>query len=117
MPELNPYAVLGLPHTATAEDISRAYRRLVRQRHPDTADGGTPAAGSLHEVLAAYALLRDPARRAEYDRAHPVRRAEPERHVSPAAEPYIRHVSSAAEPYIRVGPVRRVVYVHYWYWR
>jgi curved DNA-binding protein CbpA len=64
--------VLGLPPTATPDEIRRAYRRQVRAHHPDT--GTTPqsmplADEQLRRVLAAYALLRDPERRARYDRA------------------------------------------------
>jgi curved DNA-binding protein CbpA len=68
----DPYAVLGLPPTATPDEIRRAYRRQVRAHHPDTRT--TPQflpSGDEHlrRVLAAYALLRDPERRARYDRA------------------------------------------------
>jgi curved DNA-binding protein CbpA len=68
----DPYAVLGLPSTATPEEIRRAYLRQVRVHHPDTRP--TPqsmpfADEQLRRVLAAYALLRDPERRARYDLA------------------------------------------------
>lgn len=68
----DPYAVLGLAPTATADEITRAYRRQVRTLHPDTRD--TPQSNPqlddrLRQVLAAYAVLRDPERRARYDRA------------------------------------------------
>ena len=75
----DPYALLGVLPTATAPEIARAYRRLLRDHHPDTSTGprsagpGHPLA--LDEVRAAYALLRDPAARAEYDRARPTRTA------------------------------------------
>jgi curved DNA-binding protein CbpA len=67
----DPYAVLGLPPTATTNEIRRAYLRQVRVHHPDTRP--TPqsmpfADEQLRRVLAAYALLRDPERRARYDR-------------------------------------------------
>jgi curved DNA-binding protein CbpA len=68
----DPYAVLGLKPTATSDEITRAYRSQVRALHPDTR--ATPQAiphvdEQLRRVLAAYALLRDPERRARYDRA------------------------------------------------
>ena len=68
----DPYAVLGLPPTATPDEIRCAYRRQVRAHHPDTRT--TPqslrsADERLRRVLAAYAMLRDPDRRARYDRA------------------------------------------------
>jgi curved DNA-binding protein CbpA len=68
----DPYAVLGLPPTATTDEIRRAYLRQVRVHHPDTRPipQSMPFADEqLRRVLAAYALLRDPERRARYDRA------------------------------------------------
>lgn len=67
------YAILGVARHATQAEITCAYRVLLRKYHPDTrAPAGGPAtAGSdvaLQRVLAAYRALRDPAKRAEYDR-------------------------------------------------
>lgn len=69
----DPYRVLGVPRQATRAQITSAFRRLARQLHPDTADGAGPDEDGRRfgEVLAAYRLLRDPARRADYDRRHP----------------------------------------------
>lgn len=68
----DPYAVLGLAPTATADEITRAYRNQVRTLHPDTRgtpESNPPLDDRLRQVLAAYAVLRDPERRARYDRA------------------------------------------------
>ena len=64
----DPYALLGVLPTATAQEIARAYRRLLRHHHPDTSARRPHGAGPDHplpldEVRAAYALLRDPAAR------------------------------------------------------
>ena len=73
----DPYAVLGVAPTATTQQINRAYRRLLRHHHPDTRSGGTVPAdassgtASLADLLTAYAVLRDPATRAEHDRSRP----------------------------------------------
>jgi curved DNA-binding protein CbpA len=71
--EFDPYAVLGVPATATADEIRRAYLRQVRVHHLDTRPAhlqSKPFADEpLRRVVAAYALLRDPERRAGYDRA------------------------------------------------
>ncbi|MET9956786.1 J domain-containing protein [Streptomyces sp. NPDC006339] len=72
----DPYAVLGVAPTASAEQITSAYRARVRALHPDThpdrtdqtdqpAQRGRPE--RLDEVMTAYATLRDARRRAEYD--------------------------------------------------
>jgi curved DNA-binding protein CbpA len=63
----DPYAVLGLPPTATQDEITNAYRRQVRTLHPDVTTSQSalpPSDEQLRRVLAAYALLRDPERRA-----------------------------------------------------
>jgi curved DNA-binding protein CbpA len=80
----DPYDVLGVSPTATAIEITRAYRRLVRRLHPDTRPERPGAGRELAEVLAAYELLGDPARRAEHDRrcGHG-RRARSERPADP----------------------------------
>lgn len=72
----DPYEVLGVPSTATADQIARAYRRLARRLHPDTT-GDAADAGRFGEVAQAYATLADPAQRAEHDRraARPAARA------------------------------------------
>ncbi len=73
MPDpLNPYTVLGVSPSATPAEIAHAYRQKLRARHPDTRStqpGAAPVADEqLQRLLAAYAILRDPRRRAAYDR-------------------------------------------------
>lgn len=65
------YAVLNVARTATQQEISRAYRGLMRTLHPDV-DGGrgagwSSATADLLEIMEAYSVLRDPRSRAEYD--------------------------------------------------
>jgi len=77
----DPYAVLGLPPTATQHEITNAYRRQVRALHPDVRATSQSALrqsdDQLRRVLAAYELLRDPERRARYDRVAVRRRTVP----------------------------------------
>jgi curved DNA-binding protein len=55
----NPYGILGVPPGANMEEITRAYRRLLRQHHPDTAPGHTEADHHrLQQIMAAYQELR-----------------------------------------------------------
>ncbi|WP_035796926.1 J domain-containing protein [Kitasatospora mediocidica] len=64
----DPYAVLGVQPSASARQITSAYRDLVRMLHPDTAlEEPTVSAQRLGEVVAAYEILHDPARRAACD--------------------------------------------------
>ncbi len=64
MAEESHYEVLGLCEDASAEEVNAAYRRLVRQVHPDA--GGTSSL--FRRVQEAYDTLSDPNRRAAYDR-------------------------------------------------
>src|SRR3984893_1531875 len=57
------YEVLGVPRTATAEEIKRAYRQLARKHHPDL----QPAAERFKEINEAYEVLSDPDKRSKYD--------------------------------------------------
>ena len=91
------YAVLGVAPDASQDQIGHAYRRLLRAHHPDIHPDFDSAA--LAAAVAAATILRDPARRAAYDRS---RRPTPDHHPSaPAPLPRRRGV-----PDIRVGPVR-----------
>jgi curved DNA-binding protein len=61
------YDALGVSRGASEEDIRRAYRRLARQYHPDV-NKEPGAEDRFKEVSAAYEVLRDPEKRAQYDR-------------------------------------------------
>ena len=56
------YAILGVDHDASDNDIKRAYRRLARQYHPDV--NGTPeAAQKFSDISIAQEVLLDPEKR------------------------------------------------------
>lgn len=61
------YAALGVPRDASAEDIRRAYRSLARRYHPDV-NKEPGAEDRFKEISEAYEVLRDPEKRARYDR-------------------------------------------------
>jgi curved DNA-binding protein len=61
------YDALGVSRGASEEDIRRAYRRLARQYHPDV-NKEPGAEDRFKEVSEAYEVLRDPAKRSQYDR-------------------------------------------------
>lgn len=63
----DPYTVLGLPSTATHDQIKSAYRRLARENHPDHKPGDKRAENRFKDISNAYALLSDPAKRRQYD--------------------------------------------------
>lgn len=68
MPLYDPYEILGLRPSASADEIKKAYRDLARERHPDTDPGNPWAEDEFKELSRAYAILSDPKTRNKYDR-------------------------------------------------
>lgn len=67
--EKDYYATLGVSSTATAKDITSAYRKLARELHPDANPGDQAAEDRFKEVSAAYEVVGDADKRAQYDEA------------------------------------------------
>jgi hypothetical protein len=63
----NPYVVLGVAETASARDITIAYRKLARQCHPDKHPDQPEKAELFKNISAAYEILVDEEKRAEFD--------------------------------------------------
>lgn len=68
MEQKDPYKILGVSRTSSQDEIKRAYRRLAKESHPDRNPGNKAAEARFKEVQAAYEVLGDPERRAQYDR-------------------------------------------------
>jgi molecular chaperone DnaJ len=62
------YATLGVARGASDDDIKKAYRRLAMQYHPDRNNGSKEAEEQFKAISEAYDVLRDPEKRAAYDR-------------------------------------------------
>ena len=62
------YETLGVPKTATADDIRKAFRKLARKYHPDVAKDKKTAEEKFKQINEAYEVLSDPAKRAKFDR-------------------------------------------------
>ncbi len=60
------YQILGVPRTASQDDIKRAYRKLARKYHPDVSKEPN-AEARFKEVNEAQEVLKDPEKRAAYD--------------------------------------------------
>lgn len=65
--EKDYYATLGVEPTAAPKEITKAYRKLARDLHPDKNPGNTIAEEKFKDVAAAYDVLGDETKRAEYD--------------------------------------------------
>lgn len=110
------YAILGVSPSATSEQITHAFRLLVRQHHPDTRSSGQaspPTAGgstahdsaayhdtALRDAFDAYRVLNDPIQRAAYDNKHHPPAPRPQRQATP--QTWIR---GTTRPQIIAGPV------------
>jgi curved DNA-binding protein len=65
------YKILGVPREAGADDIKKAFRKLARQYHPDTAKDKKAAEEKFKEINEAYEVLGDKEKRQRYDQLGP----------------------------------------------
>lgn len=61
------YKILGVPKTATEQEIKAAYRKLARRHHPDVNPGDKTAEDKFKDVGEAYEVLSDADKRSKYD--------------------------------------------------
>jgi len=61
------YDALGVKHGASQDEIKKAYRKLVRQYHPDKNPGDKAAEERFKEIQGAYDVLSEPEKRKQYD--------------------------------------------------
>lgn len=63
----NLYAILNVSPKALPDEVQRSYRRLARDLHPDVTKNDPEKTEKFKEVCAAYAILKDPEQRRQYD--------------------------------------------------
>lgn len=68
MEEKDYYTILGVSRDASQEEIKKAFRRLVHEHHPDKHKGDKEQEERFKRVNEAYEVLKDPDKRAKYDR-------------------------------------------------
>ena len=64
----DPYAILGVAKSASADDIRKAYRKLAKKYHPDLNPGDKAAEAKFKDLSAAYDIVGDAAKRARFDK-------------------------------------------------
>lgn len=107
---LNWYEVLGLPRTATTEQIVERHRLLARRYHPDKAGDDDPWPARIMPLInQAASTLSDPVRRAEYDarlELPPPPKVSP--HVAPKEPPHPQP-RQVPPPQRQAPPVKGVI--------
>jgi DnaJ-class molecular chaperone len=63
----DPYEILGVPKSASEADIKKAFRALAKKHHPDKHAGDAAAQKRFQEISAAYDILGDKDKRAQFD--------------------------------------------------
>ena len=101
----DPYQVLGVPRTASQDDIRLAYRKLAKKHHPDLNPGSAMAEEHFKTVSAANEILSDVSKRARYDRGEIDAAGQPR---SPEASSYRDYADSdTGRRYARSGSQSR----------
>jgi len=67
MPGKDYYKILGVSKSASPEEIKKAYRKLALKYHPDHNKGNNSAEAMFKDLNEAYAVLRDPEKKKQYD--------------------------------------------------
>src|SRR3982751_2777016 len=84
------YEVLGIPKSATQDEIRKAHRKLGRQYHPDVNKNNPQMEEKFKEVQEAYDVLSDDAKRKQYDEFG---------HAGVGAEPGYGPTPGGADPF------------------
>jgi DnaJ-class molecular chaperone len=63
----DPYEILGVARTASADDLQKAYRKLAKKLHPDLNPGNAEAEEKFKEIASAYGLVGDAEKRKKFD--------------------------------------------------
>jgi DnaJ-class molecular chaperone len=84
----DPYGVLGVSRNATQEEITRAFRKLAKELHPDVNPNNKAATERFKKASAANELLSDPDKRRKFDRGEIDASGEPRRAYQHHGSPF-----------------------------
>ena len=84
----DPYSLLGVPRTASQEEITRAFRKLAKELHPDVNPNNKAATERFKKVSSANELLSDVEKRRKFDRGEIDASGEPRRTYQPQGAPF-----------------------------
>jgi hypothetical protein len=90
----DPYELLAVPRSATAEHIKKSFRRLAKELHPDANKHDPEAAKRFAELSAAHEILGDEETREAFDRGKIDADGKPTRQVIPPAKPSTRRIAA-----------------------
>lgn len=90
------YEILGVPKSATQEEIKKAYRKVAIQFHPDKNPGNKEAEEKFKEAAEAYEVLSDADKRAQYDRFG---------HSRPGQGGFSRHTMNMEDIFSQFGDI------------
>jgi DnaJ-class molecular chaperone len=94
----DPYSTLGIPRTASADDIRSAYRKLAKKYHPDLNPGDKAAEARFKTISGANDLLSDPEKRARFDRGEIDGAGDPIMPDRPRPRPYAGRATAGGAP-------------------
>src|SRR5262249_55027830 len=83
----DPYEVLGVPRTASQDEVKKAYRKLAKKLHPDANKNDAKGAVKFAELNAAYEILGDEPKRKAFDRGEIDAEGKPRFHGFEGAHP------------------------------
>ena len=92
---MDPYEALGVEKTATADEIKKAYRKIVKECHPDLNPGDAAGEERFKAAASAYDLLKNPEKRARFDRGE----IDAQGHERPDTQFYRSHAGARDNPY------------------
>ena len=93
----NYYKILEISRNATTEEIKEAYRRLVREYHPDLHPGNPSAEERFKEICEAYEVLSDSVQRTLYDQGVDTNRSDRKKSGSSPQDFYVRAATKSLE--------------------